>query len=95
MALEQGYDFLREAISLRTTSSAVLRSRPMKSSVSDGAKSDTGNIQEIFAQDVRVAIPDPVYPVYVDTNVDGRAHRCRRRWPLPRLGPSGQHRRQR
>ena len=37
--------------------------------VSDGAKCDTGNIQEIFAADIRIAIPDPVYPVYLDTNV--------------------------
>ncbi len=37
--------------------------------VSDGSKCDTGNIQEIFATDIAVAIPDPVYPVYVDTNV--------------------------
>ena len=37
--------------------------------VSDGAKCDTGNIQELFAGDIRIAIPDPVYPVYVDTNV--------------------------
>ena len=37
--------------------------------VSDGAKCDTGNIQELFATDIRVAIPDPVYPVYLDTNV--------------------------
>jgi LL-diaminopimelate aminotransferase len=37
--------------------------------VSDGAKCDCGNIQEIFSNDIRLAIPDPVYPVYVDTNV--------------------------
>jgi methylmalonyl-CoA mutase cobalamin-binding subunit len=37
--------------------------------ISDGAKCDTGNFQELFAQDIRLAIPDPVYPVYVDTNV--------------------------
>ena len=37
--------------------------------ISDGAKCDTGNIQELFALDARVAIPDPVYPVYLDTNV--------------------------
>jgi LL-diaminopimelate aminotransferase len=37
--------------------------------VSDGSKCDCGNIQEIFATDIRLAIPDPVYPVYVDTNV--------------------------
>ena len=37
--------------------------------VSDGAKSDTGNIQEIFSADSKIAVCDPVYPVYVDTNV--------------------------
>ena len=37
--------------------------------VSDGAKCDSGNFQELFSPDVRVAVPDPVYPVYVDTNV--------------------------
>lgn len=37
--------------------------------VSDGAKSDSGNIQEIFAQDNKIAVCDPVYPVYVDSNV--------------------------
>jgi len=37
--------------------------------VSDGSKCDTGNFQELFATDIRVAIPDPVYPVYLDTNV--------------------------
>jgi aspartate/methionine/tyrosine aminotransferase len=37
--------------------------------VSDGSKCDCGNIQEIFAADTKLAIPDPVYPVYVDTNV--------------------------
>ena len=37
--------------------------------VSDGAKCDTGNIQELFATDAKIAIPDPVYPVYLDTNV--------------------------
>jgi LL-diaminopimelate aminotransferase len=37
--------------------------------VSDGAKCDCGNIQELFGQDVKIAVPDPVYPVYVDTNV--------------------------
>ena len=42
--------------------------------ISDGAKSDSGNIQEIFARDNKIAVCDPVYPVYVDTNVmAGRA----------------------
>ncbi|MEM9159255.1 MAG: LL-diaminopimelate aminotransferase, partial [Verrucomicrobiota bacterium] len=36
---------------------------------SDGAKCDSGNIQEIFGEDIKIAVPDPVYPVYVDTNV--------------------------
>ena len=40
-----------------------------KSLISDGAKSDSGNIQEIFGADNKVAVCDPVYPVYVDTNV--------------------------
>ena len=43
--------------------------------VSDGAKSDSGNIQEIFSLDNRIAVCDPVYPVYVDSNV--MAGRCR------------------
>ncbi len=37
--------------------------------VSDGSKCDTGNIQELFSLDCAIAVPDPVYPVYVDTNV--------------------------
>ena len=45
--------------------------------VSDGAKCDTGNIQEIFASDTRIALPDPVYPVYLDTNVMAGPHRLR------------------
>jgi LL-diaminopimelate aminotransferase len=66
---EQGYDFLREAIAehdFRSRGAAVDADEVF---VSDGSKCDSGNIQEIFAQDARVAIPDPVYPVYVDTNV--------------------------
>jgi LL-diaminopimelate aminotransferase len=66
---EQGYDFLREAIAeqdFRARGAAVDADEVF---VSDGSKCDSGNIQEIFAADARVAIPDPVYPVYVDTNV--------------------------
>ena len=66
---EQGYDFLREAIATHDFQARGAQIEADEIFVSDGAKSDTGNIQEIFAQDVRVAIPDPVYPVYVDTNV--------------------------
>ena len=47
--------------------------------VSDGSKCDSGNIQEIFAVDAAVAIPDPVYPVYRRHQRDGRPHRDRRR----------------
>lgn len=66
---EQGYDFLREAIVARDF---VRRNIPITAEeifVSDGSKGDTGNFQEIFSEDIVVAVPDPVYPVYVDTNV--------------------------
>ena len=66
---EQGYAFLREAIAQHDYAA---RSCPIEADeifVSDGAKCDCGNIQEIFGQDIRLAIPDPVYPVYIDTNV--------------------------
>ncbi len=74
---EQGYDFLREAIAKVDFRSRGAKIDADEIFVSDGAKCDTGNFQEIFAKDVRVAIPDPVYPVYVDTNVmAGRAGAC-------------------
>jgi LL-diaminopimelate aminotransferase len=66
---EQGYLFLREKIAQHDFQE---RGAPVEADeifISDGAKCDTGNIQEIFAKDIRVAVPDPVYPVYVDTNV--------------------------
>lgn len=66
---EQGYLFLREKIAQYDYQK---RGAPVEADeifVSDGAKCDTGNIQELFAGDTRVAVPDPVYPVYVDTNV--------------------------
>ena len=66
---EQGYPFLREAIAEHDYRSRGADVAPEEVFVSDGAKCDTGNIQELFAPDVRVAVPDPVYPVYVDTNV--------------------------
>ena len=65
---DQGYDFLREAIQGYHAKRGV----SLKLSeifVGDGAKSDIGNIVDIFGEDNRVLIPDPVYPVYVDTNV--------------------------
>ncbi len=66
---EQGYDFLREAIAKGDFQSRGCDIEAEEVFVSDGAKCDSGNFQEIFANDIRVAIPDPVYPVYVDTNV--------------------------
>ena len=66
---EQGYAFLREAIAKNDFQSRGCAIAADEVFVSDGAKCDTGNIQEIFARDARVAVPDPVYPVYVDTNV--------------------------
>jgi LL-diaminopimelate aminotransferase len=66
---EQGYDFLREAIAAQDFRARGAEVDADEVFVSDGSKCDSGNIQEIFSTDARVAIPDPVYPVYVDTNV--------------------------
>ncbi len=66
---EQGYDFLREAIAVNDFQSRGADISADEIFVSDGAKCDTGNIQELFTQDITIAIPDPVYPVYLDTNV--------------------------
>jgi LL-diaminopimelate aminotransferase len=66
---EQGYAFLRECISREDYHARGAGIEPDEIFISDGAKCDTGNIQEIFSADTRVAIPDPVYPVYLDTNV--------------------------
>lgn len=66
---EQGYPFLREKIAENDYQGRGADITPEEIFISDGAKCDTGNIQEIFALQNRVAIPDPVYPVYLDTNV--------------------------
>jgi len=66
---EQGYDFLRAAIAAGDFHSRNADIQPDEIFVSDGAKCDTANIQELFSHDITIAIPDPVYPVYVDTNV--------------------------
>ncbi len=66
---EQGYDFLREEIARQDYKS---RGAPIDADeifISDGSKCDTGNFQELFSVDSVIAIPDPVYPVYLDTNV--------------------------
>ncbi len=66
---EQGYAFLRQAIAENDFQSRGADITAEEIFVSDGAKCDTGNIQEIFDIATRIAIPDPVYPVYLDTNV--------------------------
>lgn len=66
---EQGYLFLREKIAQADFQKRSAHVEADEIFVSDGAKCDTGNIQEIFATELKVAVPDPVYPVYVDTNV--------------------------
>jgi LL-diaminopimelate aminotransferase len=67
---EQGYAFLREAIAAHDYTARGAQIEADEIFVSDGSKCDCGNIQEIFATEgLHLAIPDPVYPVYVDTNV--------------------------
>jgi LL-diaminopimelate aminotransferase len=66
---DQGYDFLREAICDADFQSHGINIGSDEIFITTGAKEDTANIQELFAQDIRIAIPDPVYPVYVDSNV--------------------------
>ncbi len=64
-----GYEFLRTAIKENDFKSRGVDIDIDEIIVSDGAKCDTGNMQEVFGLDNVVAVPDPVYPVYVDTNV--------------------------
>lgn len=66
---EQGYDFLRQAIVDNDYKARGANVELDEVFVSDGSKCDTGNILEIFGADNKVAVLDPVYPVYVDTNV--------------------------
>lgn len=68
-APDLGYDFLRNAIAENDYKARGCSIEADEIFVSDGAKSDSGNIQEIFGRENKVAVCDPVYPVYVDTNV--------------------------
>lgn len=71
---EPGYDFLRELIATHDYAARGMKVSPDEIFVSDGAKSDSANIQELFSSESVVAVTDPVYPVYVDSNVmAGRA----------------------
>lgn len=65
---EQGYDFLKDAIAGYYAERGVQLASD-EIFISDGAKSDLGNILDLFSEDNTVLVPDPVYPVYVDTNV--------------------------
>ena len=66
---EQGYDFLREKIADFNYKRRGLNVEADEIFISDGSKCDCGNIQEIFSLNSKIAIADPVYPVYLDTNV--------------------------
>ena len=68
-APDLGYDFLRNAIVENDFAPRGAQIQSDEVFVSDGAKSDSANIQEIFSSDARIAVCDPVYPVYVDSNV--------------------------
>ena len=65
---EQGYDFLRKAVQ-KYYAKRNVELELDEIFISDGAKSDLGNILDLFSKDNTVLVPDPVYPVYVDTNV--------------------------
>jgi len=66
---EPGYAFLREAVAAGEYASRGISISADEIFVSDGSKCDVANIQELFSSDCTVAIPDPVYPVYLDSNV--------------------------
>ncbi|MFI3208008.1 MAG: LL-diaminopimelate aminotransferase [Eubacteriales bacterium] len=68
-APDLGYEFLRSAIAKNDYAARGCEIAADEIFVSDGAKCDSGNIQEIFSKDNKIAVCDPVYPVYVDTNV--------------------------
>lgn len=73
-APDLGYPFLRNVISEKDYKARGCDIEPDEIFISDGAKSDSGNIQELFSVDNRIAVCDPVYPVYIDSNV--MAGRC-------------------
>ncbi len=66
---EQGYEFLRDKIADWNYQRRGIKISADEIFISDGSKGDCGNIQEIFSRDSKIAIADPVYPVYLDTNV--------------------------
>ena len=88
---EQGYPFLRDKIAAFEFRDRGADIAADEIFISDGAKCDNGNIQEIFAEALSIAIPDPVYPVYLDTNVMAGRTGCVSRRPIPGHTVPGQH----
>ena len=81
---EQGYDFLRQAIVDGDYKPLGVDIAIDEVFVSDGAKSDVGNIQELFSEDNIIAITDPVYPVYFRLQRNGWSYWRSSRWHLPK-----------
>ena len=93
---EQGYDFLRTAIATNDYNARNCDIAPDEIFVSDGSKCDCGNILDILGPGNTIAVTDPVYPVYVDTNVmAGNTGPANRKWRIPRPGLSTLHSSQR
>ena len=68
---ERGYEFLRHAIAENDFRARGIKIDEDEIFVNDGAKSDTGNFQELLGKDVKIGVSDPIYPVYVDSNAMG------------------------
>lgn len=66
---EQGYDFLIDAVIKHDYATRGVHFSPQEIFINDGAKSDTGNIGDILRHDNSVGVTDPIYPVYIDSNV--------------------------
>ena len=83
---EQGYGWLREKISVNDFISRGCQISSEEIFVSDGSKCDSSNILDILGDDNLIAVTDPVYPVYVDTNVmTGRTGETLQKWYLSRI----------
>ena len=68
---ERGYEFLRNAIVENDFRTRGINIDPDEVFINDGAKSDTGNFQELLSVNTRIAVTDPIYPVYIDSNIIG------------------------
>jgi len=68
---ERGYDFLRKAIVENDFRTRGIDIDPDEIFINDGAKSDTGNFQELLSVNTKIAVTDPIYPVYIDSNIIG------------------------